>query len=95
MLIFSIRERFRGLYDTQLFTPHPQGLARRFDFIKAPETDNLIRFTAEQRVIKDEKSFQLFIDSIPKKVMDFVPTPPASNDPLFSFRRSTSMLTWC
>jgi len=37
-----ILQRFRGLYNTGVSRVHPQGLARRFDFIQAPPIDDLI-----------------------------------------------------
>jgi hypothetical protein len=77
-----ILQRFRGLYNTGLSRGHPQGLARRFDFIQAP-VDDLIRFNKEECVIRDEQSFHRFIAYIPDKVMAFVPSPPPSNDLLF------------
>jgi len=77
-----IVQRFRGLYNTGLSRPHPQGLARRFNFVKAPPVDDLIRFHKEECVIRDEQSFHRFIARIPDKVMDFVPSPPPSDDPL-------------
>ena len=77
-----ILQKFRGLYNTGLSKPHVQGLARDFDFIKAPPVGDLIRFNKEECVIRDEQSFHRFIARIPEKVMDFVPSPPPSNDPL-------------
>jgi hypothetical protein len=77
-----ILERFRGLYDTELSEPHPQGLARHFDFIQAPPVDQLIRFDKEECVIRDEQGFHRFIARIPEKIMNFVPSPPPSKDPL-------------
>ena len=74
-----ILQRFRGLYNTGLSRDHPPGLARRFDFIQAP-VDDLIRFNKEECVIRDEQSFHRFIANIPDKAMDFVPSPPPSND---------------
>ena len=77
-----ILQKFRGLYNTGLSRPHVQGLARRFDVIKAAPVGDLIRFNKEECVIRDEQSFHRFIARIPEKVMDFVPSPPPSNDPL-------------
>ena len=77
-----ILQRFWGLYDTGLSEAHSQRLARRFDFIQPPPVDHLIRFNKEECVIRDEQSFHRFIARIPDKIMDFVPSPPASNDPL-------------
>jgi len=77
-----ILQKFRGLYNTGLSTPHLRGLARRFNFIKAPGIGDLIRLNKEECVIRDEQSFHRFIARIPEKVMDFVPSPPPSNDPL-------------
>jgi hypothetical protein len=77
-----IVQRFRGLYNTGRSRANPQGLARRFDFIQAPPIDDLIRFNKEECVIRDEQTFHRFIAYIPDKVMDFVPSPPPSNDPL-------------
>jgi|SRR5215469_15965340 len=77
-----ILQKFRGLYNTRLSTPHLQGLARRFNFIETPGSDDLIRFNKEECVIRDEYSFHRFIARIPDKVMDFVKSPPLSNDPL-------------
>jgi hypothetical protein len=77
-----ILQRFRGLYETGLSRIHTQGLAQGFDFIKAPPVNDLIRFTKEERVIKDEQSFHSFTDRIPKKVMDFAPSARPSDDPL-------------
>jgi hypothetical protein len=77
-----IVQRFRGLYNTGRSRAHTQGLARRFDFIQAPPIDDLIRFNKEECVIRDEQTFHRFIAYIPDKVMDFVPSPPPSNDPL-------------
>ena len=77
-----ILQRFRGLYNTGQSRPHPQGLRRRFDFIKEPPVDDLIRFNNEECVIRDDQNFHRFIDRIPENVMDFVPSPPPSNDPL-------------
>jgi hypothetical protein len=45
-------------------------------------TDDEIRFSTEEFVIRDEQGFLQFIDRVPKTVMDFVPNPPPSNDPL-------------
>jgi len=77
-----ILQKFRGLYNTGLSTPHLRGLARRFNFIKAPGIGDLIRLNKEECVIRDEHSFHRFIARIPDKVMDFVKSPPPSNDPL-------------
>jgi hypothetical protein len=77
-----ILQRFRGLYKTELSRPHPQGLARNLDFIQAPPDDDLIRFDKKECVIRDEQSFHRFIARIPDKVMNFVPSPQPSNDPL-------------
>ena len=71
-----------GDYNTGLSRAHPQGLSQRFDCIKAPPVDDLIRFNKEECVIRDEQSFHRFIARIPGKVMDFVPSSPPSNDPL-------------
>jgi hypothetical protein len=77
-----ILRRFRGLYDTGLSEAHPRGMARRFDFIQTPPVDQLIRFNKEECVIRDEQSFHRFIARIPEKIMDLVPSPPPSKDPL-------------
>jgi len=74
-----ILQRFRGLYNTGVSRAHPQGLARHFDFIQAPPLDDL-RINKEECVIRDEQSFHRFIANIPDKAMDFVPSPPPSND---------------
>ena len=75
-----IFQRFRGLYNTGLSRPHPQGLA--LDFIKAPPADDLLRFNKKESVIRDDQSFHRFIAGIPQKLMIFGPSPPPSNDPL-------------
>ena len=77
----SIIRKFEGLYNTGLSKPDPQGLARRFDFIR-PRGDDRDRFTTEEFVIRDEGSFLRFLDRIPEKVMDCVPGPGPSEDPL-------------
>jgi hypothetical protein len=77
----SIIRKFEGLYNTGLSKPDPQGLARRFDFIR-PRGDDRDRFTTEEFVIRDEGSFLRFLDRIPEKVMDCVPCPRPSDDPL-------------
>ena len=75
-----IFQRFRGIYDTRLSQPHPQGLP--VAFIKAPSADGLIRFHKEECVIRDEQNLDRFIARIPDKVMAFEPSPPPSSDPL-------------
>ena len=78
----SILQKFRGLCDTGLFQPHPRGLSRRFDFILPPEPGDELRFTRKELVIRDERSFLDFISSVPTKVMEFLPNPRPSEDPL-------------
>lgn len=78
----SIFGKFRGLCYTGLSEPHLQGLARHFNCILRPPPDDLLRFSREECVIKDEESFLRFVARIPEKVMDFVPSPKPSSDPL-------------
>lgn len=64
----SIVRRFKGLYDTG------RPLVSRLETLPPIWTKEL--------VIRDEGNFHRFVDDIPKKVMDFVPDPPPSTDPL-------------
>lgn len=75
-----ILQKFRGLYNTGLSKAHPQGV--RPDFIQAPPVNDLIRFDIGEGVIRNEQNFHRFIARIPDKVMNFVPSPPPSDDPL-------------
>ena len=75
-----ILQKFRGLYNTGRSKAHPQGL--RLDFIQEPPVDDLISFHREEGVIRNEQNFHRFIARIPEKIMDFVPSPPPSKDPL-------------
>ena len=79
--------RFKGLFDTGLSTPHPQGLARMIDCIRPPEAADEIRFTNREFVIRDEESYLRFISGIPKHVMEFVPSPRPSKDTLLQIPR--------
>jgi len=79
--------RFKGLFDTGLSSPHPQGLARMIDCIRPPAASDEIRFTNRELVIRDEESYLRFISCIPKYVMEFVPSPRPSNDPLLQIPR--------
>jgi len=64
----SIVRRFKGLYDTG------RPLVSRLETPPPIWTKEL--------VIRNEENFHRFVDDIPKKVMDFVPDPPPSTDPL-------------
>jgi hypothetical protein len=79
--------RFKGLFDTGLSTPHPQGLADIIACIQPPAAGDEIRFKNREYVIRDEENYLWFISRIPKRVMDFVPSPGPSNDPLLHIPR--------
>jgi len=76
-----IIRKFRGLYDTGRSEPDPQGLAELFNLIK-PRADRQRRIATETLVIRTAGEFLRFIDGIPERVMDFVPSPGPSDDPL-------------
>ena len=63
----SLISRYKGLYDTGLTLPDPQGLAELFDFIR-PKADEPDRCRFEHHVIRDSESFSSFVDRIPKTV---------------------------
>jgi hypothetical protein len=75
----SITRRFSGLCETANSKPHPQGLARRFDFFKPPPADDLYRITTEEFVIKDQESLLAFVARIPEKDMG---SPKPNDDPI-------------
>ena len=78
----TILERFKGICKTGHSNPHPRGLGRRFNFILPPGSDDTMRFTKEEYVIRDGDSFLRFVSRIPEKAMVFSPAPPPNKDPL-------------
>lgn len=77
----AIIRRFRGLYDTGRSVSDLPGLEGRFDFLR-PRADKGRRETTESLVISTAGQLHRFIDRIPEKVMDCVPCPGPSADPL-------------
>jgi hypothetical protein len=77
----SIIRKFRGLYNTGKSQPDPQGLASRFDFIR-PRTDDRVRYTTAECVIRDKGSLDDFIDRVPRTKMQHVPRPEPNDDPI-------------
>jgi hypothetical protein len=69
----SIVRSFKGLYDT-----------KRMPFNDTGRTIFVSPIWTKELVIRDEESFHRFVDEIPTKVMDCVPDPPPSTDPLLS-----------
>lgn len=84
--IVSIVRRFEGLYDTKRSKPNPESLGGFLAGTRVSQGGPLPVWKKEL-VIRDEQSFHRFVDDIPKRVMDFVPDPPPSSDPLL--RRPT------
>ena len=77
----SIIRKFRGLYNTGKSQPDPQGLASRFDFIR-PRTDDRVRYTTAESVLRDKGSLDDFIDRVPRTKMQHVPRPEPNDDPI-------------
>ena len=77
----TVTRKFDGLYDTENSKPDLQGLAGRFDFIRA-RPDARVRYTTTEHVIRDKDGFGHFVDRVPKRKMQCVPDPEASNDPI-------------
>lgn len=77
----AIVRKFLGLYNTGKSKPDLQGLASRFNFIR-PRTDDRVRYTTEECVIRDTGSLARFIDRVPKTKMQHVRHPEPSDDPI-------------
>jgi len=77
----SIIRKFRGLYNTGKSQPDPQGLASLFDCIR-PRPDDRVRYSTAEYVIRDKGSLDNFIDRVPTRKMQHVPSPAPNDDPI-------------
>ena len=77
----SIMHKFRGLYNTGKWQPDPQGLASLFNCIR-PRTDDRVRYTTAECVMRNKGSLDDFIDRVPKTKMQHVPHPEPNDDPI-------------